>query len=163
MADPEDILFLCRLQAAISQGNRMTNNNDCPAAGCEQHFHRLEDHIAFLDKRMLEMFAATHREVAVTAATLEKRLDAGNHIREALKEQAEAVLSVLRGKIELMLPRSEHDIYIKQVEADLRILRESRAELAGKASQSSMNLALALALIGALSGLLALVIKLVKL
>ena len=48
-----------------------------------------------------------------------------------------------------MFSRSEHEVYQKSVEADLRVLRESRAELQGKASQSNLNVTFFIAMLGA--------------
>src|ERR1019366_7802014 len=100
---------------------------------------------------MLEMFASHQRERDMLSVVLEKRLDSMNEFRESLKDQAN-----------LMLTRNEHEIYIQKVDSDIRILRESRAELAGKASQASVNITFLVALIGSLSGLVTLFLRIVK-
>src|ERR1035437_8777045 len=138
------------------------DDNGCALPQCIQHFHRMEDHICFLDKRMLEQFANVSRERDATALMLDKRLDATalmldkrldsmNEFRESLKDQSS-----------LMLTRKEHEAYLQKVEADLRILRESRALIEGKASQANLNATFLLALLGTLAGLLALIVKIFK-
>ena len=60
-----------------------------------------------------------------------------NEFRGQLKDQANT-----------MLPRSEFDALLGPVSEDVKSLRESRAELMGKADQSSVNIAYALSVIG---------------
>jgi hypothetical protein len=119
----------------------------------------MEDHIAFLDKRMAEQFIATQRERDLALAVLDKRIDALSAVAIALKEQQGANLT-----------RREHELFVDQVNPDIRTLRESRAELAGKASQSALDAtrsnvstALVIAAVGALSGPVALLMAIFEL
>jgi hypothetical protein len=65
---------------------------------------------------------------------LEKRLEAMNEFRSQLKDQASGFFT-----------RNEHDQFSKRIEEDIRSLRESRAQLEGKASQNSVNIAYVIA------------------
>ena len=68
---------------------------------------------------------------------LEKRLESMNEFRLQLKDQAGTFFT-----------KNEHEVYMSSVEKDLRVLRESKANLEGKASQSSVNVALIISLLG---------------
>jgi len=76
--------------------------------------------------------------------SIDHRLSAMNEIRGALADQSTK-----------MFTRSEHEAYIRSVDSDIRALRESRAEMSGKASQSSANIALILGIVGLLIGIFA--------
>jgi len=77
---------------------------------------------------------------------LDVRLASMNEFREALKDQSAKFFTL-----------ASHEAYQKAVDADLRVLRESRALLEGKASQSTVNVALLLATVSALTGLIGLI------
>ena len=82
-----------------------------------------------------------------------------------LEESNRAAALALDKRLEGMngfFTRTEHEAYQKIVETDLRLLREARAEMLGKASQSSANLALLLGLIGSFIGIISFVIQLLK-
>ncbi len=77
---------------------------------------------------------ALEKQAEMRADSLEKRLDGMNEIRGTMKDQASKFVD-----------RAELTTFKEAVEKDLRILRESRAELQGKAEQSSVNVSLVLA------------------
>jgi len=77
------------------------------------------------------------REKEVAYRAMEKRLDGMNEFRDTLKDQGGTFLT-----------KNEYCNFKDSVEKDLRMLRESRAELAGKASQLSVNISLLIAIIG---------------
>ena len=79
---------------------------------------------------------ALEKASEVSARALDRRLDAMNEIREAMRDMSSG-----------MATRSELDAAKENIEKDLRALREFRAELGGKASQQQANVALALALL----------------
>jgi len=118
--------------------------------------------------------AAVHERWAVgTAQTLERSNTA---TAEALEKSTNAAMMVLEKRLDLMnefrgamadqagsyFTRIEHEAYQKAVESDLRVLRESKAELAGKASQASVNITFVLAMIGSLAGVVALVLEVLR-
>ena len=94
---------------------------------------------------------ALDKSTSASLSVLEKRLESMNEFRASLSDQTRNYFT-----------KGEHDAYQKLVETDLRVLRESRAELSGKASQSSMNVTFILALVGALTGLVALILDVIK-
>ena len=77
---------------------------------------------------------ALEKQAEMRADSLEKRLDGMNEIRGTMKDQASKFVD-----------RSELSSFKETVDKDLRLLRESRAELQGKAEQASVNISLALA------------------
>jgi len=68
---------------------------------------------------------------------MEKRLDGMNEFRDTLKDQSGSFLT-----------KSEFYTYRNKLDEDIRSLRESRAEIAGKASQTSVNIALLISIVG---------------
>ena len=89
-----------------------------------EHAHELMETLRLADKEALD-----------------KHLTWLNEMRGALRDE--------RSERDKMFSRSEHEVYQKSVEADLRVLRESRAELQGKASQSNLNVTFFIAMLGA--------------
>ena len=89
-----------------------------------EHAHKLMETLRLADKE-----------------SLDKHLAWLNELRGALRDE--------RSERDKMFSRSEHEVYQKSVEADLRVLRESRAELQGKASQSNLNVTFFIAMLGA--------------
>lgn len=95
-----------------------------------------------LDDRIMLRLDANDRAIIERTATLDKRLGAMNEFREALSDREAQYFT-----------RKEHEAYQKLIEADIRVLRESRAELVGKASQTTVVIALIIALSGILISL----------
>jgi hypothetical protein len=58
------------------------------------------------------------------------------------------------------MPRAEYEIYHRKVEEDIRMLQKYQATMEGKASQNSVNLALAISIIGTIMAFIGLVEKL---
>lgn len=86
--------------------------------------------------------AALEKATEVAARAMERRLDAMNEFREALKDQASR-----------MMTRAEAEAALASIERDLRVLRAFQSTLEGKASQKAVNIAL---LVSAISILIAL-------
>ena len=89
--------------------------------------------------------AALEKQTVTTAEQLERRLEGMNEFRGQLKDQAAG-----------FFPRSEHEIYMKAVDKDIRELRESRAELAGKASQKAVTVSTIIAVISTIIAIISL-------
>ncbi len=100
------------------------------AAGMEK---RLEGMNVYFESRL----SGVDKAISVAAAGMEKRLEGMNEFRNQLKDQTGTFIT-----------RAEHDAILNRMNEDIRMLRESRAELAGKASQMSVNIALVIAIIG---------------
>jgi hypothetical protein len=98
----------------------------------------------YIDARLNDLEKA--RDQAYDAMKI--RLEGMNEFREALRSQNQTFLT-----------KAEHDVYVSKVDGDIRSLRESRASLEGKASQSSLNtttyIALAGLIIAAFGGVMA--------
>jgi len=94
---------------------------------------------------------ALEKSTVATVLSIEKRLEGMNEFGAALQDQASGFFT-----------KAEHSAYQKVVDSDLRILRESRAELKGKASQASLNITFVLAAIGAISGLVAVILDFIS-
>lgn len=92
---------------------------------------------------------AVREATTVAHKALEHRLDGMNEFRAALGDQSRT-----------MVTRSEMDASLKSLLSDVDSLKESRAELRGKASQSSVTIAYVFAALGALLGVINLVIDL---
>ena len=88
---------------------------------------------------------ANEKAVELASRTLSARLDLMNEFRSQLKDQANT-----------FFPRAEHEIYMKAVDKDIRELRESRAELAGKASQKAVTISVIIAVISTLISIISL-------
>ena len=97
----------------------------------------------YIDTRICAVNEATR----IAHSSMEKRLEGMNEFRSALKDQSSTFIS-----------RAEHD----KVLEDIRELRESRAELAGKASQSAVIGSYILAVLGLLVSAVSMVGHLVK-
>lgn len=82
---------------------------------------------------------------------MDRRLDGMNEFREQLNRQEKTYL-----------PREEYRLQYEPMANDIRVLRESRAELAGKASQTSMNITVIIAIIGFVLSIVSIVIDLRK-
>jgi predicted sugar kinase len=105
-----------------------------PRLEYESQQHRVDE-----DVRVLRETKASSE---VSAAMLEKRLESMNEFRLQLKDQAGTFYT-----------KGEHEVYMSSVEKDLRMLRESKATLEGKASQTSVTVALIISGLGLIAGL----------
>ena len=97
----------------------------------------------------LSRIIALEKATELAAGTLEKRLEGMNEFREALKEQNATFAT-----------RGELRVFRDTVEADVRILRESKANLEGKASQQSVNNTKLVAYVALIVGVVSLIVKL---
>lgn len=96
-------------------------------------------------------FAEVEKARRDALAAMETRLAAMNEFRDTLRDQA--------GKF---VTREELETELRVIEADIRILRDSKNLLEGKASQSALNLTLGLAFLGILLSIVALLLDVFK-
>jgi hypothetical protein len=80
---------------------------------------------------------ALEKATQLAAQNMDKRLEGMNELRGQLKDQAATFLT-----------RNEFYIQHEKLESDIRMLRESKANLEGKASQASVNTATIIAIAG---------------
>ena len=131
-------------------------------------FEKLETSVKALEVRLHVELQAIQEKVDIRNGQVDKRMDILNEFRGALTDREASYFT-----------RQEHLLYDKgvdadlrmlretkadgkNVEADLRILRESRAEMQGKASQSNLNVTFAIAIIGDVVALAALLFAFFK-
>jgi hypothetical protein len=111
-------------------------------------------------------FNAMDRAVNVALDSMNKRLEGMNEFRQALRDaQSQSItrtecgiaktkieedLDGVKQKTDEMLRRSEYEIQHQRVVEDIKMLRESKALLEGKASQMSVNITIAIAVMGLL-------------
>ena len=117
-------------------------------------FERLEALLNALEERIKLQFFLTAEAYQLRNVQIDKRMDTMNEFRGALTDRESSFFT-----------RPEHVLYEKSVDADLRmlretkadgktvesdlrILREAKAEMQGKASQSNLNVTFTIALIG---------------
>lgn len=86
---------------------------------------------------------AMEKATTVAAGLMDKRLEAMNEFRNTLKDQASQFLT-----------QAEFDAQHQRVLEDIRMLRESKATLDGKASQQSVNISLIIAVVGMIMGMI---------
>jgi hypothetical protein len=100
------------------------------------------------DKTIDDKFDNLLREKVEAAKNIDKRLDTLNEIR-----------GILEDKQEQGFTRAEHESFAKAIESDIRVLREFRAELNGKASQAQMNITFLVSFVGLVCGLFSLALN----
>lgn len=111
------------------------------------------DHSLVPLKEHLETRLKDAKEALILAKEqLEKRLDHMNEWRAHHRDQSAAFLT-----------RNEFNILHSQIVEDIRYLREAKAALDGKASQMSVNISMAFALIGTVLSIFSLLHSLFKL
>jgi DNA-binding MurR/RpiR family transcriptional regulator len=86
----------------------------------------------------------------VANTSLDKRVDGMDEFRGQLKDQAGGFYT-----------KDAHDQYAKRIDEDINSLKETRAELRGKASQNSVFLASIIGIIGIIMGIVGLTLRLI--
>jgi hypothetical protein len=84
----------------------------------------------------------------IAKETNDKRLDSMNEFRQSLKD-AQATF----------ITRGEHNILHQRIDEDIRVLRESKANIEGKASVTSVYIGYALAVIALMLAIIEIFIK----
>ena len=113
----------------------------------DTRFTALEDKIDSLEKLLKTMVDQIVDNTTLARTGMERRLDGMNEFRDALRDQAA-----------MMVTRVEMEAAIKGMGGDIQSLRESRAELAGKASQRTVTVALILTTISLFIGVTAVLV-----
>jgi hypothetical protein len=101
-----------------------------------------------LRRDMDSKFEAQQREVETALAAQNKRFEAVNEFRGTLSDQASRFVT-----------RDEMQSQFKPALEDIRVLRDAKSNLEGKASQTSMMVAAVLGAVGAITGILTLIMK----
>jgi ABC-type antimicrobial peptide transport system permease subunit len=103
---------------------------------------RFEAYKVYTESRLVSLEKAT----SIAASNMEKRLEGMNEFRDQLRDQTGTFIT-----------RIEIESQIKKIEEDIKVLRESKANLEGKASQQSVYIAYLIALIGIIIGVINLI------
>ena len=115
----------------------------------------LKDYIDTLLSRQHDYFStkidSVDKATCLAAATLERRLEGMNEFRLALDDQSRT-----------MITRVEWVAFKESTDKDIKFLRESRAELAGMASQKSVNFAMLCSIAALVLGAMAVMVALVR-
>ena len=91
----------------------------------------LKDHF---DQRFIDSEKALN--IALTAS--QRATDLALNAQKGVNETQNEFRNTLKDQASTLMPRSETESMIDRINADIRGLRESRASLEGKASQSSV-------------------------
>lgn len=86
---------------------------------------------------------AVKDSITTAQIAMEKRLEGMNEFRETLRDQASKLVT-----------RAELDSRDALINSDIRVLREAKATLDGKASQFSLAVAMVLAIAGLIVGII---------
>ena len=141
----------------------------------ESRFASLEQNISssFSAIKEATSLALNAMNEATNLARLEmdRRLAGMNEFREQLNKQAGTFLSKdeysqahsqLKEQVSKLVPKVECETNHAKVEADVRVLREFKATLEGKASQESVQRVNLYALLGAIIGTVALILNIAE-
>lgn len=100
------------------------------------------------DTSQRERDVARDRAIDTAYENLNRRQDASNEIRESLRDVSNNAVTI--NAFDAFKQRLEDDL--KYIRDDIRVLRESKAEEAGKATQESVNKVSDKAILGLLIG-----------
>jgi hypothetical protein len=115
-------------------------------------------------------FTSIERATSVAYEAMDKRLDGMNEFRNALKDQTSK--SITRIEHDALIAKLDFEANVlsekinmsvnnikEKYDVDIRMLRESKATLEGKASQGSVNMSIGLAALGLLLAALGLIVS----
>ena len=122
-----------------------------------------EKAVETVDRQNTIALNAVSKANELAAAQLEKRLETMNEFRGQLKDQAATFITrnehnVLIKDISGKVDCSEFERQVKEIES----LRLSRAEMAGKANQSSVNISYLIAVIGIIISIISVSLHFIK-
>lgn len=113
-------------------------------------FEKLETLLSALEERIKLQFFLTNEAYQLRNVQIDKRMDTMNEFRGAMEDRESSYFT-----------RTEHEMYSKLVESDLRFLREANAKSEGKASQSSVIFALLISIVGVVTGAAGIVLRMI--
>ena len=113
--------------------------------------HQCEFRVSELEKQISARFQWLEQTTRDTKEAMEDRLKGMNEFRDTLRDQSAQFFT-----------RKEHEGYRDSVTAQMATLQDFRAEMRGKATQHSTNVALFLAVIGSVLGVASFVVSLMR-
>ena len=137
---------------AVQSGSRDFNRPD--GVALKEH---LETRLEALQKHTDTQLRSMDRATCLALQTMDKRLEGMNEFREALKDTT----ARLATRDELRMQATRNREIVERLDADINELKHYRATMEGKASQSSVNAATMLSVIGLILALISLALKLI--
>lgn len=110
--------------------------------------HHFEQQLTDIKELLEAKFCAIEKSTDLAVRALSIKLESMNELRGAMKDQMANSFT-----------KPEHNLYAEKVEADIRVLRENKATLEGKASQRSVTWAIVISVGGFLLALVGLLIR----
>lgn len=104
-----------------------------------------EEKFKSLDNSVNLKYSNIEKSTSLAATSIDRRLESMNEFRDSLKDQATKFMT-----------KDEFQILHQRVEEDVRILRESKATLEGRASMTSVYISYVIGVIGLVVAVLAL-------
>ena len=111
----------------------------------------IESKVDSLREHIDVRFVAEDKAKELAAHALNLKLEHMNEFRGQLKDQCSTFIT-----------REEHEILQTRIDNDIRELRESKATLEGKASQSTVNITLAVAIMGLIIAVAGLILSIIR-
>jgi hypothetical protein len=123
--------------------------------------------ISDLEKRIELHFKLNTTALEKADEKMSVRLAAMNEFREALKDQTAQLVNkteynTVKDRMAAFCLRGDFDSSVARLEEKIRTLELSKAELAGKANQSSVTWATVFAVAGLIMGFLELILRIAK-
>lgn len=127
---------------------------------------QFEEKHTILERSIEDKFKWLEGSTQTVASAMEKRLDGMNEFRDALRDQTSRMatrdeLDELKKHSGEGFTRKEHEAFQQGMDKDIQDLRRSRDRSEGMATQSSVILTFIVAAIGAITGIVAIIVKLV--
>ena len=129
---------------STQNGSRGFNRPD--GVALKEH---LETRLDALQKHIEAQLHSVDRATVLALQTMDKRLEGMNEFREALKDTTARLAT-----------REELALQVGRLKSDIDELKHYRATMEGKASQSSVNAATVLSVVGLIVALISLALKL---
>lgn len=130
-----------------------TNYVDIQYVSLKEHFEAI---LRSMEKALDSRFEAQEKAIRVANEASDKRLDSMNEFRATLSDQNKTFATCT----EINAFRDMMKLELEKRDADIESLKLTRAELAGKATQSQVSIAMILSTIGLLVGIVGIVLKL---
>ena len=102
----------------------------------------IDEQVKFVRSLMKSKYQTIEKSTDLATSVLDKRLDSMNEFRQALKDQQLTFVS-----------KTEYQISHHRVVEDIKMLREAKANLEGKASMTSVIIAYIIGIIGIILGI----------
>jgi len=110
----------------------------------------LKEHFESRVESIIKDLEALEKLIDMRLKSVTQSIDLASKVMDSRLEHMNGAFQIIKLQANEAFTKLAHEEYAKALASDIRDLRESRAELKGKASQSSVNLAYFIAVIGML-------------